>query len=360
MPRLRPGHGSQQQRDLLPPGRHAVHVVGRQLSRPDHELRRQRRRFRRRAAPTERHACRRSRSRALRRRRPSGARCSAVRTSTSTTISRRSRRRTTATSQSSRAAAIRPRSRCGRRRSRTTACGRCRRACKRCWTRARAIRTAADLCSRVIRRAYRRQTTRGSCSAASTSWAGRTNRKARPTRISSWRASRARSRTATGHGKPTSRPARPTFTSLYSNIAVAAALSVPRGSAELGYVRARYDVHPRPQLRVVLHDRACRCSRRSTRRRSCIEAIEAKPRPTWDLTQDIVEANLQGKIADMKAGELRFAAGVGNAREQVQLRAGRINDNVVDHRAAARPVRVEQHGGRDRRVRDLRRVAVAG
>ncbi len=35
--------------------------------------------------------------------------------------------------------------------------------------------------------------------------------KARPTRISSWRASRARSRTATGHGKPMSRPVRRAF-----------------------------------------------------------------------------------------------------------------------------------------------------
>ncbi len=52
---LRPRDGSQQQRDLLQPGRHAVHLDRRQLPRPVPELHCERRRVRGRSAPTERH-----------------------------------------------------------------------------------------------------------------------------------------------------------------------------------------------------------------------------------------------------------------------------------------------------------------
>ena len=51
-------------------------------------------------------------------------------------------------------------------------------------------------------------------------------------------------------------------------------------------------------------------------------------RPTWDLTQNIVEANLQGKIADMKAGELRFAAGASTRENKFSYEPSEINDNV--------------------------------
>ena len=60
----------------------------------------------------------------------------------------------------------------------------------------------------------------------------------------------------------------------------------------------------------------------------CIEAIEAKMRPTWDLTQNIVEANLQGKILDMKSGELRFAVGAGTRENKFSYEPSEINDNV--------------------------------
>ncbi len=60
----------------------------------------------------------------------------------------------------------------------------------------------------------------------------------------------------------------------------------------------------------------------------CNEAITAKMRPTWDLTQKIVEANLQGKIADMKSGELRFAAGVTQRKNSFSYDPSEINDNV--------------------------------
>jgi iron complex outermembrane recepter protein len=60
----------------------------------------------------------------------------------------------------------------------------------------------------------------------------------------------------------------------------------------------------------------------------CIEAIDSKTRALWDLSQNIVEANLQGKIADMPSGELRFAAGVTNRQNKFRYEPGGINDNI--------------------------------
>jgi iron complex outermembrane receptor protein len=60
----------------------------------------------------------------------------------------------------------------------------------------------------------------------------------------------------------------------------------------------------------------------------CQEAIQSKQRPIQKLQQDIIEANLQGKIADMSAGELRFAAGVTNRKNEFQYEPGGINDNI--------------------------------
>jgi outer membrane receptor protein involved in Fe transport len=60
----------------------------------------------------------------------------------------------------------------------------------------------------------------------------------------------------------------------------------------------------------------------------CIEAMDSKTRALWDLTQNIAEANLQGKIADMSAGELRFAAGVSARENKFRYEPGGINDNI--------------------------------
>jgi outer membrane receptor protein involved in Fe transport len=61
----------------------------------------------------------------------------------------------------------------------------------------------------------------------------------------------------------------------------------------------------------------------------CIEGIESKDRALWDLTQNIVEANLQGKVADMKNGELRFAAGVATRENKFSYDPGTNNDNIA-------------------------------
>jgi outer membrane receptor protein involved in Fe transport len=61
---------------------------------------------------------------------------------------------------------------------------------------------------------------------------------------------------------------------------------------------------------------------------TCIEAIQSKERFIWDLTQNIAEANLQGKIADMKNGELRFAVGVTARENKFRYDPGETNDNI--------------------------------
>ena len=60
----------------------------------------------------------------------------------------------------------------------------------------------------------------------------------------------------------------------------------------------------------------------------CQEAIQSKQRPIQKLSQDIFEANLQGKIADMRNGELRFAAGISNRQNKFRYEPGGINDNI--------------------------------
>ncbi len=63
----------------------------------------------------------------------------------------------------------------------------------------------------------------------------------------------------------------------------------------------------------------------------CLESMDMRGRSSAKLTQDIVEFNLQGKIADMRAGELRFAAGA--AYRDNTFRFEPLNDdvNVNDH-----------------------------
>jgi outer membrane receptor protein involved in Fe transport len=46
----------------------------------------------------------------------------------------------------------------------------------------------------------------------------------------------------------------------------------------------------------------------------CIDAIDTRGKAQTRLGQQVIEANMQGKITDMKAGELRFSAGVSNRK----------------------------------------------
>ncbi len=63
----------------------------------------------------------------------------------------------------------------------------------------------------------------------------------------------------------------------------------------------------------------------------CLDSIDSRAKASSTLTQDVYEFNLQGKIADMSAGELRFAAGA--AYRDNTFRFEPLNDNRVisDH-----------------------------
>jgi iron complex outermembrane receptor protein len=63
----------------------------------------------------------------------------------------------------------------------------------------------------------------------------------------------------------------------------------------------------------------------------CYDSIDMRGRASSILTQDVVEFNVQGKIADMSAGELRFAAGA--AYRDNTFKYEPLNDNraITDH-----------------------------
>ena len=72
----------------------------------------------------------------------------------------------------------------------------------------------------------------------------------------------------------------------------------------------------------------------------CLESIAANTRSLTRLDQDIAEFNLQGKLADMRAGELRFAVGL-TPQERVRVRARRDERCGVGLRATDEHLRVE-------------------
>ena len=58
----------------------------------------------------------------------------------------------------------------------------------------------------------------------------------------------------------------------------------------------------------------------------CLESIAANTRSLTELDQDIAEFNLQGKIADMRSGELRFAVGASHRKNEFVFEPGENND----------------------------------
>src|SRR5690606_10014977 len=64
---------------------------------------------------------------------------------------------------------------------------------------------------------------------------------------------------------------------------------------------------------------------------NCLDSIDSRGRASSVLTQDVAEFNLQGKIADMRSGELRFAAGIAYRDNTFQYEP--LNDNraITDH-----------------------------
>ncbi len=63
----------------------------------------------------------------------------------------------------------------------------------------------------------------------------------------------------------------------------------------------------------------------------CLESMDVRGRASSRLTQDVVEFNLQGKIMDMGAGELRFAAGAAYRDNTFKFEPLNDDVNVNDH-----------------------------
>jgi outer membrane receptor protein involved in Fe transport len=65
----------------------------------------------------------------------------------------------------------------------------------------------------------------------------------------------------------------------------------------------------------------------------CLESIESKARSVQKVEQEIAEFNLQGKLADMRAGELRFAVGASSRKNAFSFDPGETNDreSVVEN-----------------------------
>jgi iron complex outermembrane recepter protein len=68
----------------------------------------------------------------------------------------------------------------------------------------------------------------------------------------------------------------------------------------------------------------------STTSRDCIEGILGRYKSETSISQDILEGNVQGKILDMKAGELRFAAGVSNRRNDFSYEPSNPQSSILD------------------------------
>jgi hypothetical protein len=66
---------------------------------------------------------------------------------------------------------------------------------------------------------------------------------------------------------------------------------------------------------------------------NCLESIAAKSRSLTKVKQNIAEFNLQGKITDMKSGELRFAVGATTRKNEFEFDPGETNDreSVVEN-----------------------------
>ncbi len=64
---------------------------------------------------------------------------------------------------------------------------------------------------------------------------------------------------------------------------------------------------------------------------SCMEGIEDRMRNVTNLTQDIAEANLQGNLFNLPAGEVRFAVGTAWRENTFRFDPGNPQSNVLDN-----------------------------
>ncbi len=64
---------------------------------------------------------------------------------------------------------------------------------------------------------------------------------------------------------------------------------------------------------------------------NCIDGVLGRYKSETKISQDILEGNVQGKITDLKAGELRFAAGVSHRRNNFRYEPSNPQASVFDY-----------------------------
>jgi iron complex outermembrane receptor protein len=64
---------------------------------------------------------------------------------------------------------------------------------------------------------------------------------------------------------------------------------------------------------------------------NCIDGLLGRYKSETKISQDILEGNVQGKLTDMKAGELRFAAGVSHRRNDFRYEPSNPQSDVFDY-----------------------------
>src|SRR5690606_2279406 len=68
----------------------------------------------------------------------------------------------------------------------------------------------------------------------------------------------------------------------------------------------------------------------ATMTEDCVNAIIGSYKSFTHLTQDIAEVNVQGKVADIPAGELRFAAGVSSRTNSYEYQPLNPQSSILD------------------------------
>jgi outer membrane receptor protein involved in Fe transport len=63
----------------------------------------------------------------------------------------------------------------------------------------------------------------------------------------------------------------------------------------------------------------------------CLDSLLGRYKSDTTVSQDILEANLQGKLADMQAGELRFAAGVSHRKNGFKYEPSNPQNSIFDY-----------------------------
>ncbi len=137
----------------------------------------------------------------------------------------------------------------------------------------------------------------------------------------------ARWASGTGRGKPTSPPATRTRS---PKLRCRPAALLRAGRRFPTSARRRAHRH-RPRLHASMCTTGLPVFQEFTPSDDCITGIETRTRQPTDLTQNIVEANMQGAAFNLPAGEVRFAVGVAWRKNDFRFDPGYPVEQILDN-----------------------------